>query len=159
MIMRTPITLLLASTLLFAINCKGDDDDSESSENPATGAGTQVEVTVKEFSVSVDPAQVPAGDVTFSVTNTGYETHEFVVIKTDVAEDALPLKDGKVDSKADGLEVVDEVEGIEAGKTKRLSVSLDAGKHVLICNRQQDLPDGGSESHYHEGMHVAFDVE
>ena len=39
-----------------------------------------VEFTLKEFSVSADPASVPAGSVTFEATNDGGRRAEFVVI-------------------------------------------------------------------------------
>jgi hypothetical protein len=49
-----------------------------------------VNVTLREFSVTVDQATVPHGSVTFHATNTGTVPHEFLVIKTDLAPDALP---------------------------------------------------------------------
>jgi uncharacterized cupredoxin-like copper-binding protein len=156
---RTWAISLLASMSLVAVGCKGDDDDDDTTTSGATQAGTQVEVTLTEYSVSVDPDHVPAGATTFNVTNSGSVMHEFVVIKTDIDEADLPIKDNKVDEDAEGIEPVDEIDGIDPGKTKHLRLELDAGKHVLICNRQRDLPDGGKESHYDLGMHVAFTVE
>ena len=89
-----------------------------------------------------------AGDLTFDVTNDAEQTHEFVIFKTDLAEDALPTDDdGDVDEAGEGVELVDEIEDIEAGATESLTVTLDAGSYVFICN----LP-----GHYGQGMHTSF---
>ena len=108
-----------------------------------------VGVTLADFSVTPDENSASAGDVTFDVTNDAEQTHEFVVIKTDLAEDQLPLDDEGVDESADGVEVVDEIEDVGGGSEQSLTVNLDAGSYVLICN----LP-----GHYAQGMHAAFTV-
>jgi uncharacterized cupredoxin-like copper-binding protein len=134
-----------------------------SSEGAATGTpeGT-VNVSLSEFSVSARPSEVAAGDVTFVVTSRD-GLHEFLVIRTDLAPDALPEKgkadtpigeisytNVRVDEDAPGLEVVGEVEDVEFGSAETLDVSLDPGNYVLICN----IP-----AHYHAGMFTAFTVD
>ena len=90
----------------------------------------------------------PAGEITFDITNDAEQTHEFVVFKTDLAPDQLPTdEDGDVDEAGEGVEHVDEIEDIEGGSTQSLTVNLDAGSYVLICN----LP-----GHYAQGMHAGF---
>ena len=108
-----------------------------------------VGVTLADFSVTPDENSASAGDVTFDVTNDAEQSHEFVVIKTDLAEDQLPLDDEGVDEGADGVEVVDEIEDVGGGSEQSLTVNLDAGSYVLICN----LP-----GHFAQGMHAAFTV-
>lgn len=77
--------------------------------------------------------------------------HEFVVFKTDLAADKLPLAaDGAtVDEAGAGasLTLVDEVEDIAVGATASLAVELPAGHYVAICN----VP-----AHYTSGMRVEF---
>ena len=98
----------------------------------------------------LDPGSAPAGDITFDITNDAEQTHEFVVFKTDLAADQLPTdENGDVDEAGEGVEHVDEVEDIEGGSTQSLTVNLDAGSYVLICN----LP-----GHYGQGMHAGFTV-
>ena len=47
-------------------------------------------MTLQEFAVSSDPGSVPAGSVTFDVTNEGPDDpHEFVVIQTDLGPTEL----------------------------------------------------------------------
>jgi len=70
-----------------------------------------------------------------------------VVIQTDDAPDALPVKNGTVDEG--GLTIVDENEDIAPSTTATLSVDLKAGSYVIICN----LP-----GHYEQGMHAGFTV-
>ena len=86
--------------------------------------------------------------------NDGPSTHEFVVFKTDLAEDDLPTtkENGAVivDEDGGGLTLIDEVEDIASGDSQDLTVKLDAGKYVLICN----LP-----THYQLGMHASFTAE
>jgi uncharacterized cupredoxin-like copper-binding protein len=144
-----------AACLVTLAACKDDDNDTSN----GGGGGTPVDVTVQEYRVVVDPASAPAGKISFAVYNTGKEMHEFIVFKTDLAPDKLPLKDGKVDEEGTGVDKIGELEEIDPGDTKTLTVTLDAGKHVVICNRVEEGEDGGVESHYVHGMHAAFTAE
>lgn len=126
---------LLGLTMGLAA-CDSDDADDEGG----------VAVTLEDFSITLDTASAPAGAVTFNVENKGPSTHEFVVIQTDLAPDALPTDDAG-DVSEDDLAPVDEIEDIEDGATPHLTVELDAGDYVLICN----IP-----GHYRQGMHAAF---
>jgi uncharacterized cupredoxin-like copper-binding protein len=126
---------------------------------PACGGGGEtVDVTLQEFAVGVDPASVSAGEVTFSVTNDGPDdVHEFVVIQTDLGPTELPTdENGAVEETGEGMEVIDEIEDMEVGASEDLTVDLDAGNYVLICNIWDE---DEQESHYQEGMRAAFTVE
>ena len=136
----------IAVLLLSAAGC-GDDDDDE---------GAEVDVVLSEF--IVDPAEdsVEAGEVTFALDNQGGEPHEFLVVEAASADDVPVDDDGAFDEGADG--VVDEVEDIEAGDTAELTLDLEAGDYVLLCNIVEE-EDGEAESHFAEGMHADFTVE
>jgi uncharacterized cupredoxin-like copper-binding protein len=123
----------------------------------AGGGGGTVAVTLQEFSVIPAQDSVEAGEVTFEVENTGPDdVHEFVVIKTDLAPDALPTdENGAVDEEGEGMEVIDEIEDIPVGETPSLTVELDAGNYVLICNIWDEEEQ---EAHYAQGMRVGFTV-
>jgi uncharacterized cupredoxin-like copper-binding protein len=139
---------------VLAVACGDDDDDDDGGDG---GGATTVNVLLSEFVVEADPGSASAGDVTFAVTNEGEETHEFVIVKTDLAEDALPTADdGSVDEEGEGVEVKDEIEDIEPGADGEVTANLEAGAYVLLCNIVEE--DDG-ESHYAEGMHTAFTVE
>jgi len=156
----------IAVVALTAVGCSNDNGGETGATaetggaTAATGGGSTVDVTLQEFAVLPAQESAPAGDVTFDVTNKGPDdTHEFVVFKTDLAPDALPTnKDGSVDEEGEGVELVDEIEDIAVGKTPSLTVSLDAGSYVLICNI---VEDEGDETivHYQQGMRTGFTVE
>ena len=173
-----PRTLAFVATLaLVASGCgsgstSGNPAESIASSPAASGAGSEgapsgspnaselgehlVLVTVRDFAIDPESTSAPAGEVTFDVYNPTQEhQHEFVVIRTDLAPDALPTTgDGSVDESGDGIEVVDELEAISGGDSKQLTVDLEPGSYVLICNLVKD-----GTSHYQEGMRTAFTVE
>src|SRR6266508_1872120 len=106
---------------VFAAACGGDE--------------AEVNVTLSEFIVEPDPATVDAGEVTFVADNQGSETHEFLVVEA-ASADELPVDDeGAFDEGAfeeDAL--LGEVEDVTAGSEQELTLDLEAGTYVLLCN-------------------------
>ena len=119
-----------------------------------------VDITLQEFAVIPSPASASAGEITFNVTNEGpNDPHEFVVFQTDLSPEALPTsEDGSVNEAGEGVTLIDEIEDIAVGDAPTLTVSLDAGSYVFICNIVEE-EEGALESHYQEGMRVGFTVE
>jgi uncharacterized cupredoxin-like copper-binding protein len=125
----------------------------------ASATGATVDVILSEWVLEPDPASVPAGKVTFKANNEGTKEHEFVIFKTDLAPDALPkTADGKVDEAGAGVQHIDEIGSVLAGKSAELTVDLQPGKYVLICNISAQVA-GQTELHYTKGMHAAFTVQ
>jgi hypothetical protein len=153
--------LVVVASSLAAAACEDDDTDGEATPTAAAtsetpGSATTVEARLSEYAILPEPATAAAGTVTFNANNIGGTTHELVVIKTDLAPDALPVAaDGSVDEGGAGIDVIGEIEEFDAGTTQSAAFDLDAGAYVLICNVVQD--DG--TSHYAEGMYAAFTVE
>ena len=116
-----------------------------------TPRGTPVNVLLDDFTLRRDVAVVPAGTVRFRILNQGPTTHQLNVIRTDRAPDKLPLqRDGlTVNEDAPGIELLDEVEGLDIDDRQTLVLDLAAGNYVLYCNL---------EGHYLGGMHAAFTV-
>jgi uncharacterized cupredoxin-like copper-binding protein len=146
-----PAFLLL---LLGAACSTNNDSSSSASSGSSTGSSSTasggIDATEKDFGITLDWTTAKAGSVRFDITNQGPSTHEFVVLKTNLADDQLPTTDeGTVDEKAEGLEDVDEVEDIAAGSAQTLTADLDSGNYVVICN----LP-----GHYQQGMHAGLTV-
>jgi uncharacterized cupredoxin-like copper-binding protein len=110
-----------------------------------------VNVRLKDFEVRQDAAVVPAGTVSFRILNQGPTSHELIVVRTDRAPDKLPLQDDglTVNEEAPGIELLDEVEGLDIDDRQTLVLDLAAGNYVLYCNL---------EGHYLGGMHAAFTV-
>ena len=136
----------LAATAALAAGCGSGTATSAPS---AAGGGGTVSAALSEFKIELGATSAAAGPVTFNLSNTGATIHEFVVFRTDLAADKLPLAaDGtEVDEAGAGITAVDEVEDIAVGATASLAVTLPAGHYVLICN----LP-----AHYTSGMRAEF---
>ncbi|HEX9737612.1 MAG TPA: hypothetical protein VGA91_00125 [Candidatus Limnocylindria bacterium] len=119
---------------------------------------TTVNVSLQEWAVVPDETSVPAGEITFSVTNDGpNDVHEFVILRTDLDPGDLPVDEhGAVTEAGEGIEVIDEIEDIPVGETQEVSADLAAGSYVLLCNIYSADED---EAHYAEGMRIAFTVE
>jgi len=146
--MKMILGLTVAVIAALAIACGGDDDDDTAT----------IDVSLAEWSVTPSSTSATAGDVTFSVTNNGEEPHEFLVIRTDLAADALPTDDdGKVPEEE--IDLIDEVEPFAPGTTEEITLNLDAGSYVLICNIVELVPGEEPESHYRQGMRTSFTVE
>jgi uncharacterized cupredoxin-like copper-binding protein len=116
-----------------------------------------VNIELKEWHIQSDTDHVKAGPVTFRASNHGKEQHELVIVKTDLPLDRLPMHDGKVDEDEAG-KFIGEIEEFSPGSTQEVSFELKPGRYVLFCNIVEREDDGKLESHYHEGMRVAFDV-
>jgi uncharacterized cupredoxin-like copper-binding protein len=116
-----------------------------------TPSGTPVNVLLDDFRVRHDASVVPAGTVSFRILNEGPTTHEVIVVRTDRAPDKLPLqRDGlTVNEDAPGIDLLDEVEGLDIDDRRTLVLDLAAGNYVLYCNL---------EGHYLGGMHEALTV-
>lgn len=90
---------------------------------------------MESMHMDLSKSQVKAGTVTFNVTSKS-ETliHEFVVVKAGQPLELLPYNDAEKEVEEDGLEVVNEIEDIEPGKSGTLTVELKPGTYALLCN-------------------------
>lgn len=142
---------LLVGGSIWAAVYEGEAAGSEPTPPPTTATAVPpgtVNVSLAEYTVTVDPASVPAGEITFHVTDAGTIFHNLRVIKTELDPGALPAN-GEVDeSQVDVVAATDA--DLEAGQTAELKVDLQPGSYVLLCN----FP-----GHYASGMHTAFTVE
>lgn len=129
--------------------------EGEVEEKPADA--TQVDVTLREWEITTSVDSVEAGRVYFLVENAGPEDpHEFVVIRTDLEAEALPVVEGRVPEE--DIDLVDEIEPFAPGSRASITLDLEPGSYVFICNIAE-MEDGALESHYQEGMRAAFTVE
>ncbi len=153
--------LALASALLIALISIFWNDTSQhraaaqpfhkgaETAGAAAAASTTVQVTEREFSVTLGAAEAPAGEVKFEIANAGAVPHNIYVIKTDLAADALPTAGGLVDEGK--VELVAKTSAdIAPNGSATVTAKLAPGKYVLICN---------VVGHYQLGMHAAFVVK
>jgi uncharacterized cupredoxin-like copper-binding protein len=154
--MRRVSYLIVLTIVLAALASCGNEQKAAAPEQAVQpsaqqAAGGKVAVTVGDFKIGLAQATIPAGKVTFAVAGAGPSAHEMVLFRTDLDQTKLPTsKDGtKVDEEGPGVRHVDEVEDITAGSTKDLTVDLQPGRYVLVCN----IP-----GHYKLGMHTVLTV-
>lgn len=120
--------------------------------------GSEIDVTLEEYSIAVDTRRVAAGAVEFDIDNRGTEPHELVVVAA-AGPGALPTtEDGALDEQALGRgRLVGEVHPFEAGEDCHGTFTLDPGRYVLLCNVVESH-DGDAEAHFAEGMHTVIEV-
>jgi uncharacterized cupredoxin-like copper-binding protein len=153
------VTSALLVTAAFAACGSDPSSDAGDGNPPPAAAEHDVNVDLQEWAVLPDLHEAGSGDVTFHVQNVGEETHEFVVVATDLGFRELPtVGNGSIDEEGDGMEAVDEIEDITPGSQEELTVNLSAGNYVMFCNVVQK-DNGEVESHYANGMSVAFSVK
>ncbi len=115
---------------------------------------SKVDVSLTTYKITLSTDSAKAGKVVFHVTNDATDlVHEFVIFKTDLPEDGLPLTaENIVDEEGAGITFIDEVEDVEQGTSKELTVTLEPGRYVLLCNTAKN-------NHYMRGMHTVFTVK
>lgn len=144
-VVRFRIVPVVVSAIVLGACSSGGSTPAASSTPSAS-----ISATLVDWSIKLEPPVGKAGSVTFTIKNSGANTHEFVVVKTDTPADQLPVDEAKDEVPEEGLTVVDEVEDIESGKDATLTIdNLEPGHYVIICN---------IESHYKKGMHADFTV-
>lgn len=112
-------------------------------------SGTVIHVTERDFAITA-PSSIPSGgDVTFKVTNDGPATHEFVVVRTDLPADELPIASDGLSVDEDAVDHVGEIGQVDLGTTETVQLSLPPGRYVFFCNL---------DGHYLGGMHTALVV-
>jgi hypothetical protein len=115
-----------------------------------SGSGV-VGVALDEYNILLDPNPPPPGAVSFRVRNDGKIPHEFVLFRTALAADALPVKkNGDVNEDAPQLDAVaDSGSDLAPGAQRTVRATLAPGHYVAVCN----LP-----GHYAAGMRMEFTV-
>ena len=142
--------MLMLALGLFAACGGGDDDDDGSSSAPAATEtpATTVNVSLEDFTLTPDSPSAPQGEITFAAQNLGVTPHEFLVVRTELAADALPSEGAEVDESQ--LDIVLRIDDIAMGQSAADTAQLEAGNYVLICN---------VAGHYALGMSASFTVE
>lgn len=105
------VAALAPALVLAPAACGGAAPGSAAPATPLPPGAIAVEAREYAFTPSV--VTVPAGSVTFAVTNSGTENHEFEVVVGD--------------------EPVGKLEPFARGTTEALTVTLAAGEYTLIC--------------------------
>jgi uncharacterized cupredoxin-like copper-binding protein len=148
---------VVAATLVTACGSSssstGTSTDTKGSGGVSTNTakGTPVSIDLGDtkgtdgpMTMTISPASVPAGAVTFTVKNSGTIKHEMVVLKS-AAADLVVGADGKVSEASS----VGEVGDVLVGKTGSKTLTLKAGTYEIVCN---------IKDHFKLGMHATLTV-
>jgi uncharacterized cupredoxin-like copper-binding protein len=111
--------------------------------------GAAVDITLWDFHIDTGTPSVTSGDVVFDVHNQAPATHEFVVVRTNLPADALPLGPDGLSVNEDSLDGVGELSEVPAGTVGTLPLHLAPGRYVFFCNL---------DGHYLGGMHGVLEV-
>lgn len=140
--------MAVAAVLLAACSSNGDAASTAPASQASGQQGASVAVALREWSVEPSAAETSPGEITFEVSNDGALPHNFVVFATDLAPDQLPVENAQV-VESDAVEEVGRIDEFPGESSENLTLQLDAGAYVLVCN----LP-----GHYEQGMRAAFSV-
>ena len=108
-----------------------------------TGKMDPANMSTGTMGIEVDKAEVPAGNVTFAVTNDSKDIiHEMILSPVPAGGADLPYvaADLRVDEDAAGH--LGEVSELDPGKTGSLTLDLKPGKYILFCNIPGHFVDG-----------------
>jgi len=101
------------------------------------------------MAIKLSSGSVAGGAVTFAVSNGGSTIHEFVVLRTTIAQNSLPA-DPAHPGTVQEPGFLGRVANLAPHATGSLTLTLESGSYVLVCNEP---------AHYSAlGMHAAFTV-
>ncbi len=107
--------------------------------------------TEKEWAIDISSSLHEAGTTTFNLQNLGTIAHEFLVVRSDKTSAQLVASVDATTNRIDEsqLNVVNEQPEYDPGVPGMVTVNLEPGHYVLMCN----IP-----GHYKAGMHADLDV-
>lgn len=141
-----PLLGLLAAIALFVVACGNSDE------------GGKVTITMKEYTLTIDPASVPKGPVEFTIKNDGGKQHSLLIIKTSIPPGELPKEDdGSVNKDGADVDVQHEIDEIDDGDDTSRTYDMEPGTYVLVSNRVQE-DNNVKIADYSEGMYAQLTV-
>lgn len=96
--------------------------------------GRVVDVTERDFAITVSQRTLQPGDVVFRDTNRGPDQHELIVAR--VRDPKLPLRSDGLTVSEEKLEksIIGTLEPGAPNSVRELRVQLKRGHYVLFCN-------------------------
>ncbi len=107
--------------------------------------------TEKEWAIEISSSLHEAGTTTFNLQNLGTIAHEFLVVRSDKSATELLASVDAATNRIDEeqLNVIDEQPEYEPGVPGMVTVNLEAGHYVVMCN---------IAGHYKAGMYADLEV-
>ena len=132
---------LLLAALLLAVSCGGPAATFQPGD-------VQLVVEMSDYTVVASVASVRGGETKIGVRNRGAQPHDHTVLRTDLEPDGLPYDAGRAKAGEPGL--VGRTMELRAGGSAALTLTLEPGRYVLICN---------VAGHYGLGMRTSLRVD
>jgi uncharacterized cupredoxin-like copper-binding protein len=117
--------LVWAAALVVLSSCSSSGRDA---------SWSTVGITLKDFSIHTSALTVKPGGVAFDIYNKGPATHEFVVARTDLRDDQLPIAADGLNIDEDALALIGEISDVHVWTNYTLELRLSPGRYVLFCN-------------------------
>lgn len=137
----------LAETIKVSLSDRGAEMEMPTN----LGMGIGGDMSKATMGVTVDKAKVPAGEVTFEVTNDAKEmVHEMLVAPVADPTKPLPFIDADLRVDEEAAKDLGEVSELDPGKSGSLTITLKPGTYILFCN---------VAGHYMAGMWTLLTVE
>ncbi len=108
--MWVSVAVLLVSLVAASCGGGGGKPSGEQPSGPSAGAAA-VTVTEKEWSITFSTAALKAGPLKLTLKNEGSIEHNFIIKEANV-----------------------EVDSIQPGKSKEVTVTLKPGTYTVMCN-------------------------
>jgi uncharacterized cupredoxin-like copper-binding protein len=139
--MRLLGALACAATVFAVAGCGG-------TASSAPG-GRVIQVSERDFAISLSPRRISSGSVVFRVHNKGPDRHEFIVVR--VPKGGLPLRTDGITISEEKLASVTPggLEPAESGAVRELRLQLHPGTYEVFCNMS---------GHFMAGMHAKLVV-
>jgi uncharacterized cupredoxin-like copper-binding protein len=126
--LRLAVLAVPAAAALLVAGCGSSDNESAASPNHA--AANAVTIKATEYAFAPSAVTVKAGKVKLTLDNEGKIEHEVVLLKGGQAAGSLKVKGGRVSEDTS----VGEVSETAAGAKKSVTLDLQPGRYVLVCN-------------------------
>lgn len=110
--------------------------------SPDSTNATPIAADLANDRITLEATEVAAGSVVFEIQNQSTDlVHELEVFGEATDGEVLSVSNSVAD--VTGLKLIDEIEDIVPGASASLTVNLEAGTYLVVCN----LPE-----HYAQGM-------
>jgi nitrite reductase (NO-forming) len=103
--------IIIGIALFTALAAAGCGRQAQQPAGQSGSAANTINVSEREWSITLTPATVPPGTYTFSVKNDGTIEHNFVL---------------------QGLSI--RLDGIQVGQTKTVTARLTPGTYTILCD-------------------------
>ena len=132
------------STIKVSLWDKGPDSMVMDDAHMAmTGMMDMANMSTGTMGITADVAEVPAGNVTFAVTNDSKDIiHEMILARVAAGMTELPYLKDEMRVDEETTDHLGEVSELDPGKAGSLTVDLTAGTYIIYCNIPGHFVDG-----------------